>query len=109
MFLRKKEEQVNVEEMEQQEEMRDAEERLKEAERQRAKEEYLCRTIDNEISKDGVSCIHTSDWDLKQVALRHVLKKEYICVQNDVTTTKYTTYFILTIVKRGYEGKFLYK
>lgn len=37
--------------------------------------------------------------EMKQAAMNYLLDKDYVCVQNDISSTQYSVHFVLTFVR----------
>lgn len=101
MFGPKKEnsgKQVELEEQLMSEEL----ERKEEEERRKKRNEDFCNQLDEESKNNVIVCVETYSGDLKQLALNHMFKKGWRCVQNDVSCTRSTVHHVLTFTT--YEG-----
>jgi len=77
-------------------------ERKEEEENRKKRNEDFCNQLDEESRNNVIVCVETYSEDLKQLALNHMFKKGWRCVQNDVSCTQATVHYVLTFT--SYEG-----
>lgn len=99
-----KEEEMRNEQLRQE---REESKRKKEQEK-RSRQEKFMHELEEETNKKIITILlyNGEGNELKELAMNHLLEKGYVCVQNDVQTSKYDTAFALTFVKKEDVGFF---
>lgn len=69
------------------------------------KEKY-CRALDNMCKENPIICIKTYDTVEKATALNHMLKKGWICVQNDTCHDGHIMGYALTFADKDAAASF---
>ena len=66
----------------------------------------FCKTLDEMSREDSVICIRILGTTQKSIALNHMIKKGWICVQNDVCFDKPDIFYILTFATKEAAASF---
>lgn len=68
--------------------------------------EAICRKLDESAKENSIICIDTISVLEKEIVLNYMIKKGWICVQNDISCTKSWKHFTLTFATKEAAASF---
>lgn len=102
--LQKEQKEFEEEQRKKQEKEKQERDRIK-----KEKEDKFMEELEQKKQKKIITLV-LSDYegnDWKELAMNYLLENGYVCVQNDVTSTKCSAHYVLTFVRRDYTSFFL--
>ena len=70
------------------------------------KNKEILKKLDDKAELNSIVCIRIWDNDVKEAALNHMIKKGWICVQNDVCCDGHYVYYLLTFANKDAAASF---
>ena len=70
------------------------------------KHKEFLKSLDNKAELNSIVCIRVWNNEVKEASLNHMIKKGWICVQNDACCDGHCVYYILTFANKDAAASF---